>query len=190
MKTQLAIETAESIVEDRKGADYYNDAAILAPYLQKKLNISEEGALELAQNINEDRKGADYYKDVKVLADYLSSYIESAEREQESVAMPGWMELYDLSIHRDVEAIAPTGYHVRGLINEDRLFEPTSGVLGEALYPPPESTVPGWVELKTLASHRDMEAVAPVEPYVHGVFDNEGRFYPDEPPVISGLGEV
>lgn len=162
----------------------------LALYLQKTLNILEQDALELARNINEDRKGADYYKDVKVLADYLSSYIESVESEQASAAVPGWLELYGLSIHRDVEAVAPAGYHVQGLINEDGSFEPTSEVVGEALYSPPESTVPGWVELKTLATHRDMEAVAPIEPYVHGVFDNEGRFYPDEPPVISGAEGV
>ncbi len=65
-------------------------------------------------------------------------------------------------------------------------FEPTSAVLGEALYKPPENVVPGWVELVTLMTHRDMESVSPIEPFIHGTFDDDGHFYPDEPPSILG----
>jgi hypothetical protein len=97
------------------------------------------------------------------------------------------VELYDLSTHRDVEALRPRGYHVLGMLGGPRPFEPTSEVLGEALARPPENTVPGWLELTTLSTHRDMEAVSPVEPYVHGVLDDAGHFYPDEPPRIQGL---
>ena len=43
------------------------------------------------------------------------------------------------------------------------------------------------MELITLDTHRDMESVAPIEPYVHGVFDDDGHFYPDEPPIIQGM---
>lgn len=107
-------------------------------------------------------------------------------KEQKTSAVPGWLELYDLSTHRDVEALGPRGYHIRGMLGGRATFEPTSEILGEALAQPPENAIPGWLELMTLTTHRDMEAVAPVKPYVHGVLDDAGHFYPDEPPSIQG----
>ena len=107
-------------------------------------------------------------------------------KEHKASTVPGWVELYDLSTHTDVEARTPKGYHVRGMVGGITPFEPTSEVLGVAFDRPPESRVPGWFELTTLTTHRDMEAVLPVEPYVHGVFDDEGHFYPDEPPSVQG----
>ena len=106
--------------------------------------------------------------------------------EHQPSVMPGWVELYDLSVHRDTEAVHPLGYYVRGNVSEERVFDPKSEVLGGSLHKAPENTMPGWVELTTLAAHRDIEAVAPIEPYVHGVFDENAHFYPDEPPTIQG----
>lgn len=107
-------------------------------------------------------------------------------KEQEVSAVPGWVELYDLRTHTDVEAVTARGYHVRGMVGGTTPFEPTSGVLGTALHRPPENRVPGWLELTTLTTHGDMEAVTPLEPYVHGVLDDAGHFYPDEPPSVQG----
>jgi hypothetical protein len=106
--------------------------------------------------------------------------------EQDATTVPVWLELYDLKTYSDVEAVTPQGYYVRGMVGGASAFEPVSGILGEAIHNLPENAVPGWIELTTLATHRDMEAVAPIEPYVHGVFDDAGHFYPDEPPSIVG----
>jgi hypothetical protein len=105
--------------------------------------------------------------------------------EQTDTPTPGWLELLDLKTHSDVEAVSPQGYYIRGNLGAATAFEPTSGIQGEPRQKPPEQTVPGWVEITTLATHRDMEAVAPISPYVHGRFDDEGHFYPDEPPTIQ-----
>lgn len=106
--------------------------------------------------------------------------------EQETTAVPGWLELYDLKTHSDAEAVTPQGYYVRGMVSGATSFAPASEVLGDAIHKLPENSVPGWVELNTLATHDDTEAVAPIEPYIHGVFDDEGHFYPNEPPIIVG----
>lgn len=96
--------------------------------------------------------------------------------------MPGWLELYDLSLHPDIEARSPRGAYVKGIINEEDQFSPTSVILGQAI-PKPEDIGQnsGWIELETRRFHSDIEAVAPRPPYVHGVRDKEHHFYPDEP---------
>lgn len=114
-----------------------------------------------------------------------SNAVEDVMKEQQTFAVPGWVELHNLSAHTDVESRTPQGYYVRGMVGGITPFEPTSEVLGTAFGRPPENSVPGWFELTTLTPHRDMEAVLPVEPYVHGVFDDEGHFYPDEPPSVQ-----
>lgn len=103
--------------------------------------------------------------------------------------IPGWLELYDLSLHKDFEAVTPKGAYIRGNISGQKWFEPLSNILGNAFEKPAKiNFMPGWVELNTLNVHRDIEAVAPIKPYVHGKFDSERHFYPDEPfEIIGGL---
>ena len=103
---------------------------------------------------------------------------EQPAKEQEK-GIPGWLELYDLSLHTDVEALLPKGAYIHGLVGPGKKFEPESEILGNAVPKSPETHfTPGWVELRTVEFHRDMEAVAPIPPYVHGGI---GHFYPDEP---------
>ena len=91
------------------------------------------------------------------------------------LATPGWLELYDLSLHSDVEAVAPQGLYIRGDVGPGRDFVPTSGILGTAVGRPPETgVVRGWLELSGLEFHQMQEAVAPVKPYVEGVLDEDG----------------
>ena len=35
----------------------------------------------------------------------------------EKNGVPGWLELYDLSLHKDVEAVAPKGAYIRGHVD-------------------------------------------------------------------------
>ena len=102
--------------------------------------------------------------------------------------MPGWLELYDLSLHRDMEAQSHKGAYILGTIAEEKRFFPTSAILGQAI-PKPEDIGQdsGWVELETRRFHSDIEAVAPIPPYVHGVRDKDGKFYPNEPYEIISL---
>ena len=71
MATEKAKNAAKHIIEDRHGADYYQDTKVLAKYLQNALNISVEKAEGKAVAIMQDRKGANYYEDPKILADFL-----------------------------------------------------------------------------------------------------------------------
>ena len=109
----------------------------------------------------------------------------------EDRGVPGWLELYTLKLHRDFEALAPLGAHIPGIVGPGTRFEPSSLILGDAVKKAPETDVtPGWVELSTVTFHRDVEAVAPRPPYVHGAMDEEGHFYPDEPFEIIGGPEL
>lgn len=102
-------------------------------------------------------------------------------------ATPGWLELYDLSLHSDVEAVAPQGLYIKGDVGPGKSLVPKSGILGSASAQPPETGVsPGWLELSDLGLHQMQEAVAPREPYVNGVLDQDGHFYPDKPYTIVG----
>ena len=71
METEQAIKAAKHLIQDRKGANYYQDTKILANYLKGALNIKIEKAKEMAEAIQKDRNGANYYEDVEVLAKYL-----------------------------------------------------------------------------------------------------------------------
>ena len=100
---------------------------------------------------------------------------------------PGWLELYDLSLHRDVEGVAPQGLYIKGDVGPGKSLVPKSRILGSATAQPPETGVSrGWLELSGLRFHQMQESVAPVEPYVDGVLDEDGRFYPDTPYKIVG----
>ena len=73
MPNDKALEAAKNILDDRNGADYYQDTNILADYLKSALELSPEAANLKAEAIQADRNGADYYADEKILADFLSS---------------------------------------------------------------------------------------------------------------------
>ena len=104
---------------------------------------------------------------------------------------PGWLELFDLSFHQQSEAVSPKGLNIKGDLEKENNFIPTSGIEGEAFGDPPaEGFIPGWVELNGLRFLSDVTAVEPVEPYVKGVQDEKGKFYPDKPYNIVGWSGV
>jgi hypothetical protein len=95
---------------------------------------------------------------------------------------PGWLELYDLSLHPDMEARSPHGAYIKGIIKANNYFSPTSEILGYAIPKPTDiDTMNGWVEIETLRFHGDIEAVAQTPPYVCGDIDRDRHFYPREP---------
>jgi hypothetical protein len=102
----------------------------------------------------------------------------------EETGTPGWLELYDLSLHSDVEARLPQGPYLRGQVDfEHRRFEPDElTILGTPMINPSEfGGTPGWVELSSLQFYGDMTAIQPSPPYIHGLMDSAQHFYPDEP---------
>jgi hypothetical protein len=104
---------------------------------------------------------------------------------------PGWLELYDLSFHQQSEAVSPKGLTISGDIKKENNFIPTSEIEGEPLADAPsEGITPGWVELNGLRFISDVTADAPVEPYIKGVQDEDGKFYPDKPYTIVGMSEA
>ena len=104
---------------------------------------------------------------------------------------PGWVELYDLTFHQQSEAVSPKGLTIKGNLENEKNFIPTSEIEGRALVDTPSKGItPGWVELNGLRFISDVTAVAPVEPYVKGVQDEEGKFYPDKPYIIVGSSGV
>jgi hypothetical protein len=99
----------------------------------------------------------------------------------------GWIELHDLSFHQQSEAVEPNGLNIKGNLEKENNFIPTSEIEGKAFSDTPsERITPGWVELNGLRFISDVTAVAPVQPYVKGVQDEEGNFYPDKPYRIVG----
>ncbi len=71
MATEQARKAAKHIIEDQKGADYYQDTKLLANYLKETLGMTLEEAERKAESIQRDRKGANYYEDVKILAGFI-----------------------------------------------------------------------------------------------------------------------
>lgn len=71
MQQDKARKAAEHILEDRRGADYYQDIQLLSDYLTGALDLADEDAKKTAQVIQEDRSGANYYANVDILADFL-----------------------------------------------------------------------------------------------------------------------
>ncbi len=109
------------------------------------------------------------------------------EKRNEERGVPGWLELYDLSLHRDFEARTPLGAYIRGMVySGNRKFEPSGETIsGKLLEPPLEmGGTPGWVELRKVQFYGDMVAIAPTPPYVHGFMDRENHFYPDGETIV------
>ena len=75
MANKQATIAAKHILEDRAGADYYEDTEILTDYLEGALGISKAMATQTAEEINTDRKGANYYADVEILTDFLAGRV-------------------------------------------------------------------------------------------------------------------
>ena len=76
----------------------------------------------------------------------------------------------------------PQGPAIWGTMKGEQ-FEPSHRVEFMDKAPQPDAQwTPGWIELKTGRIHRDMEAVAPQQPYLKGRIDPEGSFHvePDE----------
>lgn len=104
------------------------------------------------------------------------------EKRNEQKGVPGWLELYDLSLHSDVEARSPLGAYIRGIVDFDtHSFEPSEeNISGKPIEKPWEiGGTPGWVELRNVQFHGDMEAIQPSKPYMHGFMDRDNHFYPD-----------
>lgn len=78
MPSDTATDVAQAILEDRRGADYYKEADILAGFLEGKFGVSREDATRAARAISDDRSGADYYQDAKILAEFLDGQLGSA----------------------------------------------------------------------------------------------------------------
>lgn len=111
--------------------------------------------------------------------------MSAPEKRSQDRGMPGWLELYDLTLHKDMEAQSPKGSYIKGMIKEGERFFPTSEILGRAIQKPENiGQNSGWVELETRRFHSDIEAVAPHYPYVKGTKDQDGHFYPNEPYTI------
>ena len=73
MTTSKAKAAAQHILDDRHGADYYQDTQLLADYLDGTLGITKEEAMRIAKAIQDDRSGANYYEDVSILAEFLGN---------------------------------------------------------------------------------------------------------------------
>lgn len=77
MADQKALEIAQAILTDRRGADYYADAEILADFLKGRFGSSHDAAVKTAAAILDDRRGADYYADAEILAEFLEGQLAS-----------------------------------------------------------------------------------------------------------------
>lgn len=75
MADDMAIKVAKSILDDRRGANYYQDPDILSEYLSGSLGFAKDIADQIAEVIIDDRDGADYYANVGILAEFLESKI-------------------------------------------------------------------------------------------------------------------
>lgn len=71
MTSQQAQTAASNILNDRNGANYYQDTDVLAGYIKQALDVTEIVASQTATDINDDRKGANFYADPQVLAPFL-----------------------------------------------------------------------------------------------------------------------
>jgi hypothetical protein len=71
MANAFCTKVAETILADRRGADYYQAADILAGYLKGQFAATSEAASQAAEAILQDRQSADYYQDPEMLAGFL-----------------------------------------------------------------------------------------------------------------------
>ncbi len=109
------------------------------------------------------------------------------EQRKEERGVPGWLELYDLSLHSDVEARTPLGAYILGIVDlQNNSFKPSGETIdGNAIERPSDiGGTPGWVELSNLQFYGDMVARTPIPPYVHGFMDRDNHFYPDGKTIV------
>ena len=71
MSNDDAKKTAQNILNDRHGANYYQDLTILSEYLERALGMTNVKAGKISKAIQEDRNGANYYEDAQILANFL-----------------------------------------------------------------------------------------------------------------------
>ncbi len=106
------------------------------------------------------------------------------EKDVELQGTPGWLELRGLSVHKDMEAVAPIEPYIRGLVQSEDLgsahFQPTSGVIGD-IPNPPEGATPGWLTFQPVQFHPMMEAIGQIPPFMDGFMDEQECFYPSGP---------
>ena len=103
------------------------------------------------------------------------------EKGNEGRGVPGWLELYDLSLHSDVEARTPLDAYIRGIVDfGNHSFKPSEDTIsGESREPPINmGRTPGWVELSKPQFYGDIVARLPEKPYVKGFVDEDNHFYP------------
>ena len=79
MANVFCTKVAEAILADRRGADYYQAADILAGYLNGQFGTTPEAASLAAEGILKDRQGADYYQDPEILAGFLEGQLGSGQ---------------------------------------------------------------------------------------------------------------
>ena len=79
MANAFCKKTAAAILADRRGADFYQTADILAGYLKGRFGSTPEAAEQAADEILQDRQGADYYQDPEILADFLEGKLGTGE---------------------------------------------------------------------------------------------------------------
>lgn len=48
--------------------------------------------------------------------------MSTPEKNNQNRGIPGWLELYDLSLHGDMEAKIPLNAYIRGLIGGEKKF--------------------------------------------------------------------
>ncbi|NOZ23362.1 MAG: hypothetical protein GXP25_19990 [Planctomycetes bacterium] len=115
----------------------------------------------------------------------LPLMVPEAEPENEAMAK-GWLSLSDGTFHENGEGLTPEGCYVKGFKKSWKTFHPTTGILGKQ-DPPPKSakTQPAWIELDDGSIHPVQEAVVPRPPYVRGLVDENGRFYPGPREIVK-----
>ena len=79
MANAFCKKVAEAILADRRGADYYQAAEVLAGYLKGQFGTTPEAANQAAEGILQDRQGADYYQDPEILAGFLEGQLGSGQ---------------------------------------------------------------------------------------------------------------
>jgi hypothetical protein len=97
----------------------------------------------------------------------MSAY--SVAEEKPSKSGLAWIDLSTGCIHADDGDAKPLGPIVTGEIkNEGFIPNRQAFYFGKLSSERPKDSIPGWIELKTGKIHRDVEAVAPLPPYLTG----------------------
>ena len=96
-----------------------------------------------------------------------------------AMAIPGWLQFSDLSLHADWEGATPRGPFLRGMILGNT-FQPAGRVIGLVEVETGGRILDrGWLDLRTLAFYRENAAVGHRMPWIEGRRDAEtGSFLP------------